>query len=86
MDGDNQYTLVVKELISYRVLPTIPCDFIMCLFLHASMQISMNVRHTTHVMSMQTVMTLMAATGVSAGQDSWEMDTTAQVPISHMHV
>ena len=40
---------------------------------------SMNVRQTTHVMSMQTVMILMAATGVSAGQDSWEMDTTAQV-------
>ena len=42
-------------------------------------QILMNVRQTTHVMSMQTVMILMAATGVSAGQDSWEMDTTAQV-------
>ena len=42
-------------------------------------QISKNVRQATHVMSMQTVMILMAATGVGAGQDSWEMDTTAQV-------
>ena len=42
-------------------------------------QILMNVRQKTRVMSMQTVMILMAATGVSAGQDSWEMDTTAQV-------
>ena len=36
----------------------------------------MNVRQTIHVMSMQTVMILMVATGVSAGQDSVEMDTT----------
>ena len=42
----------------------------------------MNVRQTTHAMSMQTVMILMAATGVCAGQDSWEMDTTAQVSIT----
>ena len=48
-------------------------------------QILMNVRQTTHVMSMQTVMILMAATGVSAGKDSWEMDTTAQVQINLMH-
>ena len=39
----------------------------------------MNVRQTTHVMSMQTVMILMVATGVSAPQDFWEMDITAQV-------
>ena len=39
----------------------------------------MNVKQTTHVMSMQTVIILMAATGVSAGKDSREMDTTAQV-------
>ena len=39
----------------------------------------MNVSQKMHVMSMQTVMILMAATGVSAGQDSWEMDTTALV-------
>ena len=38
----------------------------------------MNVKQTC-VMSMQTVMILMAATGVSAGKDSWKMDTTAQV-------
>ena len=31
------------------------------------------------VMKMQSVTTLKAATGVSAGQDSLEMDTTAQV-------
>ena len=42
-------------------------------------QMLMNVRQTTHVMSMQTVMILMAATGVSVLWDSWEMDTTAQV-------
>ena len=42
-------------------------------------QMSMNVRQTTRVMNMQTVMIVMAATGVSAGQDSWETDTTAQV-------
>ena len=45
----------------------------------------MNVRQTTHVMSMQTVMILMVAIGVSAGQDSWEMDTTAQVD-QYIHV
>ena len=45
----------------------------------------MNVRQTTCVMNMQTVMILMAATGVSAGQDSWEMDTTAQVD-QYIHV
>ena len=39
----------------------------------------MNASQTTHVMSMQSVMILMVATGVSAGQDSWEMDTTALV-------
>ena len=39
----------------------------------------MNVSQKIHVMSMQTVMILMAATGVSAPQDSREMDTTAQV-------
>ena len=32
-----------------------------------------------HVMIMQSVMILMVATGVSAGQDSREMDTTVQV-------
>ena len=54
----------------------------------SSTQILMNVRQTTHVMSMQTVMIPMAATGVSAGQDSWEMDTTAQVDqyMIHIHV
>ena len=39
----------------------------------------MNVRQAMYAMSMQTVMILMAATGVTAGQDSWEMDTIAQV-------
>ena len=34
---------------------------------------------TLCVMVMQTVMILMAVTGVSAGQDSREMDTTVQV-------
>ena len=52
---------------------TIPSSFLT--------QMSMNVRQTTRVMSMQTVMILMVATGVSAGQDSWEMDTTAQVSL-----
>ena len=42
-------------------------------------QILMNVRQTMRVMNMHTVMIVMAATGVSAEQDSWEMDTTAQV-------
>ena len=37
---------------------------------------------TLCVMVMQTVMMLMAVTGVSAGQDSREMDTTVQV---HKH-
>ena len=48
---------------------------------HYCMQISMNVRQAMYVLSMQTVMILMAATGVSVGQDSWEMDTTAQVDL-----
>ena len=39
----------------------------------------MNVLVATSVMVMQTVMILMAVTGVSAGQDSREMDTTVQV-------
>ena len=39
----------------------------------------MSVLVTTSVMVMQTVMILMAVTGVSAGQDSREMDTTVQV-------
>ena len=34
---------------------------------------------TIHVMIMQSVMILMVATGVSAGQDFREMDTTVQV-------
>ena len=51
----------------------------------SSTQTLMNVRQTTRVMSMQTVMILMAATGVSAGLDFWEMDTTAQVD-QYIHV
>ena len=39
----------------------------------------MSVLVATSVMVMQTVMILMAVTGVSAGQDSREMDTTVQV-------
>ena len=42
-------------------------------------QLSMNVNQAMHVMNMQTVTILMAATGVSAGEDSQEMDTTVQV-------
>ena len=52
---------------------TIPLSFLT--------QMSMNVRQTTRVMSMQTVMILMVATGVSVAQDFWEMDTTAQVSL-----
>ena len=35
---------------------------------------------------MQTVMILMAATGVSTGQDSSETDTTAQVDFTHFTI
>ena len=44
-------------------------------------QISMNVSQSPaiYVMSMQTVMILMVATGVSAGQDSCKMDTVVKV-------
>ena len=52
---------------------------ILLLYFNMHVQISMNVRTATHVVSMQTVMILMAVTGVSAEQDSREMDTTAQV-------
>ena len=52
---------------SYDVTMTVPT------------QMSMNVNQVTHVMSMQTVMILMVATGVSAGQDSCEMNTIVKV-------